>query len=168
MKPSTSSLEVTSLLSKYLSPPRALIDSVNLLAVEPGVGGQPFQKTVLPKVHAIREVYTCCMPHCVCLSLTTFLHLLASLKSLYTHLSPCNAFKAYPALQYLAVDGGINEHTGRLAVAAGANVLVAGSSIFGNGATYSTIEETRKRGPVRVNAYRKLLSIFRQDGVGGV
>lgn len=31
----------------------------------------------------------------------------------------------------IEVDGGINEHTARLAVQAGANVLVAGSSVFG-------------------------------------
>ena len=31
----------------------------------------------------------------------------------------------------LEVDGGINSETGRLCVQAGANVLVAGSSVFG-------------------------------------
>ena len=33
----------------------------------------------------------------------------------------------------IEVDGGIDETTAPLAVAAGANVLVAGTSIFGNG-----------------------------------
>jgi ribulose-phosphate 3-epimerase len=32
----------------------------------------------------------------------------------------------------LAVDGGIDEATAPMAVAAGANVLVAGTSVFGN------------------------------------
>ena len=34
-------------------------------------------------------------------------------------------------MKYIAVDGGVNKLTGRLAVAAGANVLIAGSAIFG-------------------------------------
>ena len=36
----------------------------------------------------------------------------------------------------LEVDGGINAETARLAVDAGANVLVAGSAIFGKGAEF--------------------------------
>lgn len=37
----------------------------------------------------------------------------------------------YPNLKYIAVDGGVNNLTGGLAAAAGANVLIAGSAIFG-------------------------------------
>lgn len=39
--------------------------------------------------------------------------------------------KAIDSPAYLQVDGGINEQTGKLVVEAGANVLVAGSYIFG-------------------------------------
>ncbi len=39
--------------------------------------------------------------------------------------------KAINAAAYLQVDGGINQETGKLVVEAGANVLVAGSYIFG-------------------------------------
>jgi hypothetical protein len=37
----------------------------------------------------------------------------------------------YPNLPYLAVDGGINILTGKLSALAGANVLIAGTAIFG-------------------------------------
>jgi pentose-5-phosphate-3-epimerase len=39
--------------------------------------------------------------------------------------------KNFPNLKYIAVDGGVNNLTGNLAVEAGANVLIAGSAIFG-------------------------------------
>ena len=39
--------------------------------------------------------------------------------------------RAIDSPAYLQVDGGINQQTGKLAVEAGANVLVAGSYIFG-------------------------------------
>ncbi|MFW5864253.1 MAG: ribulose-phosphate 3-epimerase [bacterium] len=47
------------------------------------------------------------------------------------HLARRRARKGYNFL--IQVDGGINEKTAGLAVAAGANVLVAGSAIFGSG-----------------------------------
>lgn len=37
----------------------------------------------------------------------------------------------YSKLSYLAVDGGINLITGKLSALAGANVLIAGTAIFG-------------------------------------
>ena len=39
--------------------------------------------------------------------------------------------KNFPDLKNIAVDGGINVRTGLLSVRAGANVLIAGTSIFG-------------------------------------
>ena len=38
---------------------------------------------------------------------------------------------AYPSLSHIMVDGGIDQETARLAAAAGANVLVSGSFLFG-------------------------------------
>ena len=38
---------------------------------------------------------------------------------------------AYPQLPYIMVDGGIDEKTAPRAAAAGANVLVSGSYVFG-------------------------------------
>jgi ribulose-phosphate 3-epimerase len=48
----------------------------------------------------------------------------------------------------LAVDGGVDEVTAPMAVAAGANVLVAGSSIFG----------ASKRVPAAVDALREAIT----------
>ena len=119
IKPSTPAAAVVSLLNKYkqdsdsdtskdlVNVHSSLIDSVNLLAVEPGVGGQPFQSIVLNKVKQIRQ--------------------------------------AHSYMRYLAVDGGINAQTAELAVAAGANVLVVGSFLFGDSGGYFTGEEARKR-----------------------
>ena len=39
--------------------------------------------------------------------------------------------REHPKLRYIAVDGGVNTHTAQLAAAAGANVLIAGSSLLG-------------------------------------
>jgi len=44
----------------------------------------------------------------------------------------------------IQVDGGINEETGKLAVAAGANVLVAGSYIFGSDNPKEAIDKLKK------------------------
>ena len=70
------------------------VDLVDVLAVEPGRGGQPFQRAALAKVAELYETYGARLP-------------------------------------YLMVDGGVNAETGAEAAAAGANVLVSGSTIFG-------------------------------------
>jgi ribulose-phosphate 3-epimerase len=44
---------------------------------------------------------------------------------------------------YIQVDGGINEHTARLAAAAGADVLVAGSAVFNSGDYQAAIKSLR-------------------------
>ena len=44
----------------------------------------------------------------------------------------------------LEVDGGINNQTSRIAVEAGANVLVSGSYIFGSGNYQQAIQNLRK------------------------
>lgn len=64
---------------------------VLLMSVNPGFGGQSFMPEVLPKIQALRKIYS----------------------------------------KDIEVDGGINKETAKLVVAAGANVLVAGTAIFG-------------------------------------
>lgn len=71
-----------------------LVESVDILSVNPGIGGQVFQLSALDKAHQVS--------------------------------------RKYPNLKYLCMDGGINEETAILAAKSGANVLIAGSSIFGN------------------------------------
>ena len=44
----------------------------------------------------------------------------------------------------IQVDGGINAQTAKVAAAAGANVLVAGSSVFGAEDTKKAIDEIRE------------------------
>lgn len=45
------------------------------------------------------------------------------------------------AVKYVAVDGGVNENTIKLVVAAGANVIVAGSAVFGSNRCISQKDE---------------------------
>ena len=70
------------------------VSNADVLAVEAGWGGQPFQPAMLDKVRWLR-----------------------------VH---------YPRLEHIMLDGGINAETARAAAAAGANVLVAGSYLFGS------------------------------------
>jgi len=72
------------------------VDSVLVMTVHPGFGGQTFLDEVLPKLRAIR----------------------AAIDRLGLGID-------------LAVDGGVDHETAPRAIAAGANVLVAGSAIFG-------------------------------------
>ena len=87
------------------------VDLVDVLAVEPGRGGQPFQRAALAKVAELYETYGARLP-------------------------------------YLMVDGGVNAETGAEAAAAGANVLVSGSTIFGAddmAAAIESLSTTRSR-----------------------
>ena len=68
----------------------------------------------------------------------------------------------YPTLEYIAVDGGINEMTGGLSVLAGANVLIAGTSIFGKDRKRSSVE--LKEGVSVKSKYQKLLEIMIKNG----
>lgn len=69
-----------------------LVDSVLVMSVNPGFGGQAFMPVALEKIRSIRA--------------------------------------QFPELD-IAVDGGINAETAKLVKEAGANILVAGSFIFG-------------------------------------
>ena len=80
------------------------IDTVLLMTVNPGFGGQAFMPEVLPKIRQLRA-----------------------------------RFKGD-----IQVDGGINRETSRQAVAAGANVLVAGTAIFGAPDVAQAIRDLRR------------------------
>ena len=71
------------------------IDSMLIMTVNPGFGGQPFLDSQLPKIREARK-----------------------------------RIDAWGREVILEVDGGINEDTAKLAIAAGADVLVAGNSVF--------------------------------------
>lgn len=70
---------------------KAVIDTVLLLSVRPGFGGQKFMPSVLPKVRTLRQ--------------------------------------KYPKLN-IEVDGGINLENAQMVASAGANALVAGTTVF--------------------------------------
>ena len=75
-------------------------DAIQIMTVNPGLGGQPFLQDQVPKIR----------------NLARRLHELG---------------KSIP----IVVDGGLNTNTAPLAVGAGANILVAGSSIYNRGAS---------------------------------
>ena len=81
------------------------IDTVLLMTVNPGFGGQAFLLEVLPKIRELRAKFK----------------------------------------RDIQVDGGINRDTSREAVRAGANVLVAGTAIFGAPDPAKAIKELRGR-----------------------
>lgn len=70
-----------------------LIDLVDVLAVNPGYGGQSFDRSVLDKVKTLVQ--------------------------------------EYPHVANVAVDGGVNAETAGEAAREGANVFIAGSTVFG-------------------------------------
>jgi ribulose-phosphate 3-epimerase len=85
------------------------IDTVLVMTVHPGFGGQAFLEEVLPKIRAVRE----------------------AIDRAGLHLD-------------VAVDGGIDHETAPRAIAAGANVLVAGSAIFGAQAPLEAARSLRR------------------------
>lgn len=98
-----------------------LIDNVDVLAVNPGFGGQVFNEQVLIKLRSIAN--------------------------------------RYPMLKYLSIDGGVNMETAVKAAEAGANVLIAGSSIFGK----NRIISYGRNGPLK--SYQQLHTILMQHGL---
>jgi ribulose-phosphate 3-epimerase len=98
-----------------------LIDNVDVLAVNPGFGGQVFNEQVLIKLRSIAN--------------------------------------RYPMLKYLSIDGGVNTETAVKAAEAGANVLIAGSSIFGK----NRIISKGRNGPLK--SYQQLHTILMQRGL---
>ncbi|CAM9684908.1 unnamed protein product [Choristocarpus tenellus] len=89
LKPQTPASAILPLLH-----PRQLLHCVDVLAVQPGFGGQRFDESVLSKVQELRSM--------------------------------C------PVLD-IQVDGGVNASTVSACVSAGANILTAGSFLFGRG-----------------------------------
>ena len=91
------------------------LDQVLVMTVNPGVGHQPFLRTMLPKITRARRMID----------------------------------RFIPVSCDLEVDGGVDATTAPLAVAAGANVLVAGSAIF-NDSESVTVAMKRLREALRL------------------
>lgn len=97
IRPSTPVETIESLVQERWTDGSPLFELVDILAVNPGFGGQPFNTEVLEKVKYLRASET-----------------------------------LRQAVKHVAIDGGINVDTVKLAVAAGANVIIAGSAVFGS------------------------------------
>lgn len=78
---------------------------MNILAVTPGIGGQPFDTSALHKVRALK--------------------------------------KRYGGDIRIAVDGGVNTITAQDCAMAGADVLIAGTSLFGRSRVFSDSQGSR-------------------------
>lgn len=89
----------------------AQCETVMVMTVEPGFGGQAFKEEMLPKIAALRE------------------------EAERQGLAPD-----------IEVDGGIDCHTAPKAAAAGANVLVAGTALFGRPDYAQAVRELRAAG----------------------
>jgi ribulose-phosphate 3-epimerase len=87
-----------------IQPIDELVDTVLVMGVTPGFGGQEFKPEVINKIKSLR--------------------------------------KANPHLT-IGVDGGMNEDTAKEAVEAGANIIVAGSYIFGSNNIEKAIKELK-------------------------
>ena len=109
------------MLRKKVDKDCLLIDNIDVLAVNPGFGGQVFNEQVLIKLRSIAN--------------------------------------RYPMLKYLSIDGGVNTETAVKAAEAGANVLIAGSSIFGK----NRIISDGRNGPLK--SYRQLNTILMLHGL---
>lgn len=84
------------------------LDTVLVMTVEPGFGGQKFMSEQLTVIREVRSLIAVCNPACE-----------------------------------LEIDGGVNSATIAAAAAAGANVMVAGSAVFGADDPAAAIETLR-------------------------
>lgn len=103
--PSTS----ISMIPQYLP----LCDHVLLMTVDPGFGGQSFLPQVLEKITFVRDF---CNKH--------------SIYGRQNKISKPTKKQMSQVPFIIQVDGGINQKTGAQCIAAGANVLIAGSYLF--------------------------------------
>ena len=67
-------------------------------------------------------------------------------------------------MKFIAVDGGVNKFTGGLAAAAGANVLIAGSAIFGKNRCREKSGDTGTAGIIYRNC-RSLMDTLLSNGI---
>ena len=112
LAPGTPAEALAPLLAAWHAPGDPLVELVDVLAVAPGVGGQRFDPAVLDKVRRIHDQYQA-----------------RAEAATGEGLGGDEA----PRLRYLAVDGGVTAETAALAAASGANVLIAGTCVFGRG-----------------------------------
>lgn len=141
--------------------PQRLVRCVDILAVQPGFGGQRFDSGVLAKVEELRSicpeldiqvprpqvvptgveecgVAPARMYFAVCVRVRSdaCVHLVQLYPAQRRTVALTSRlspplFPAVPALRQLQVDGGVSAATAQACVAAGANVLTSGSFIFG-------------------------------------
>jgi ribulose-phosphate 3-epimerase len=106
-----------SMIPKYLP----LVDMVLIMTVNPGFGGQRFMHDMLEKIRFTRHM-------CNVLGIRE---------------GGCVGDANLPPFD-IEVDGGINNETAALAAAAGANVFVAGTSLFGGPDMKDAVSAMRK------------------------
>jgi ribulose-phosphate 3-epimerase len=126
--PGTSEELLAPLLRAWHAPGDPLVDLVDVLAVAPGVGGQRFDDSVLAKVRApapLPPLFAYMHPH-------TPFGTRVQVRRIHEQYQGEGDGEA-PRLRYLAVDGGVTAETAARAAASGANVLVAGTAVFGPG-----------------------------------
>lgn len=87
-----------------------LTDTILVMTVNPGFGGQTFLDSQLPKISTLRRM-----------------------------------IEASGRPIALAVDGGVTPQTARKAIAAGADTLIAGTSVFGSGNYAAAIAALREK-----------------------
>lgn len=116
-----------SMVPKYLDK----CDMVLLMTVHPGFGGQSFMPEVLEKVQFVRDV---------CNKVGVHAGGISSAKGKQSN-------PKTPLLPFdIQVDGGINPETAAQCIAAGANVIVAGTYVFGASDMAQAVRELRQTG----------------------
>lgn len=115
-RPETSMTLITNYLNQC--------DMILLMTVNPGFGGQEFMNSQLEKIKFARDV---------CQKLQIFQYGQVNLEATVQDLPPFD----------IQVDGGINLETMKLCKAAGANVFVSGSYLFGQKDLKKAIAEMR-------------------------
>jgi ribulose-phosphate 3-epimerase len=103
-------------------------DMILLMTVNPGFGGQDFMPEVLDKIRFTRDL--CSQAH---------------VRSGGQQVAEQSAESALAPFD-IQVDGGINDETARLCFEAGANVIVAGTHLFGQAEMKKGIDALRSMG----------------------
>lgn len=116
------------------------VDMVLVMTVEPGFGGQKFMADMMPKVEFLRQKFPALNIEVRAAGrweawLTGFI--LPSIRPVIDPLSP-------PSFIIAQVDGGLGPSTIDAAAKAGANMIVAGSSVFNSDSPARVIATLRR------------------------